>query len=206
MSHPHPARSAAAVLWGVFGTRSLRALLFALAMMLATLSANAFGEESPQSPAATERGIKAAFVYKFLAYVDWPAVAFSAPEAPIVIGVIGADDLALELQQITAMRNVNGRPVLVRRLREGDSPAGVHVLVVGRGDSARLPAVMRSVQQRPVLTVSEAPAGLDAGAVINFVLVDGRVRFEISVDAAERNGLKLSSRLLTVAQNVRSSS
>ncbi len=85
--------------------------------------------------AATERGVKAAFLYKFVAYVDWPATAFSQADAPIVIGVVGADDIAAELQQSTTSRTVNNRPIVVRRMRDGDSLAGLHMLFIGRGEA-----------------------------------------------------------------------
>lgn len=163
-------------------------------------------EELAVPPAASERSIKAAFLFKFLAYVEWPALAFSAPEAPIVIGVLGADDIAAELSQITASRSANGRPVVVRRLREGESFAGLHVLYIGRSEAARVPGLVRAAQQRSILTVGDVPGGMDHGIVITFVVVDGRVRFEIAIDAAEKSGLKLSSRLLSIAQNVRSGS
>lgn len=161
-------------------------------------------EESIVPPAASERSVKAAFLFKFLSYVEWPALAFSAPEAPIVIGVVNADDIAAELSQITASRTANGRPVVVRRLREGESFAGLHVLYIGRSDAAHVASLVRAVQQRPVLTVGDVRGGTEHGIMINFVEVEGRVRFDIATDAAERSGLKLSSRLLSVAQNVRS--
>lgn len=161
------------------------------------------GEEGIVPPAASERSVKAAFLFKFLTYVEWPELAFSAPEAPIVIGVVNADDIAAELSQITASRTVNGRPVVVRRVREGESFAGLHVLYIGRSEPAHVASLVRAVQQRPVLTVSDVRGGSEHGVMINFVVVEGRVRFEIATEPAERSGLKLSSRLLSVAQNVR---
>jgi len=184
--------------------RVSHALLLAWALVSAGVAMDVRSEEAP--PAASERSIKAAFIFKFLSYVEWPALAFSAPEAPIVIGVIGADDVAAELAQVTASRTANNRPVLVRRLHEGESLAGVHVLYIGRSEAARLPVLVRSTQQRAILTIADIPGGLEHGVAINFLIIDGRVRFEIAPEAAERGGLKLSSRLLSVAQNVRAGS
>jgi hypothetical protein len=89
--------------------------------------------------APLERAVKAAYVYKFLAYVDWPAAAFDTPDAPFVIGVLGSDAIADELRQIVAGRAVGERAVQVKRLREGDAVTGVHVLFVARGESGACP-------------------------------------------------------------------
>ncbi len=91
----------------------------------------------------------------------------------------------------------------VRKLREGDSLAGVHVLFAGRAESARLMSLARATPSQPILVVTEADAALNQGSIVNFVMTSGRVRFEIALDNAERRSLKLSSRLLTVAQHVR---
>jgi hypothetical protein len=150
-----------------------------------------------------EYGVKAAFLFKFPAYVQWPEAAFSAADAPFVIGVTGSEPMMQELQQISSGRTINGRPVQLRRMKPGDSSAGVHMLFVGRGEGARLPQVLRAAHQRPVLTVTESEGALAQGAIINFVIVDGRVRFDISVPSALAGGITLSSRLLAVAQHVR---
>jgi hypothetical protein len=151
---------------------------------------------------APERSVKAAFLYKFLGYTEFPASAFADAAAPVVIGVIGADDLASELSRIVAGRTVQARAVVVKLLREADSHAGVHLLFVGGNDSARMRGVLKAAQPTPMLVVSEADGGLDQGSVINFRVVDERVRFDVSLEAAEKYSVKLSSRLLSVANHV----
>jgi hypothetical protein len=184
------------------GARLRRAALLACACVLAgALAQPAFAQAAAP---ALERAVKAAFVYKFLGYVEWPAPSFEHADTPIVVGVHGADDIAAELAQIVAGRAVAERPVQVKRLRYGDSVAGLHVLFVGRSDAARLAPLARALQSRPTLVVSESSNALNAGSMINLVLApDGRVRFEIALDAVEKAGLKLSSRLLALAQSVR---
>ena len=151
----------------------------------------------------TERGVKAAFVYKFLSYVEWPASAIAQPDAPIVVGVIGADDLAAELAEVVRGRTVGARPVEVRRLRAGEPPIGLNALFIGAGEKSRIAPLARAALPRNVLVITESDDALDHGSVINLILVDGRVRFDVSLDAAERAGLKLSSRMLAVAHLVR---
>ena len=149
-----------------------------------------------------EQRIKAAFLYKFAGYVDWPAASFARSDTPFTIAVVGADPLAAELSQAVAGRTVNDRPVAVRRLKPGESLDGVHILFVGKGENARLAQLVKTAQTRSVLTVTESEGALAHGSVINFVLDDRRVRFEISLDSAEKSKLRLSSRLLAVAQQV----
>ena len=152
---------------------------------------------------ATERGVKAAFLYKFLDYVEWPAGTFARPDQPLVIGVLGADDLQSELADAVRGRTVGDRPVEVRRVRPGEPLNGLHVLFVGLSEHTRIATIARSPQGRGLLIVSESDDALDLGSTINFVIQEGRVRFEVALPAAERAGIKLSSRLLAVAQNVR---
>jgi hypothetical protein len=148
-----------------------------------------------------ERRVKAAFLYKFLGYTDFPASAFADAAAPLTIGLIGADDLAVELARVVAGRTVGDRPIEVRELREADAGARVHLLFVGGGDPQRVGRIVRQASGAK-LVVTECENGLQLGSVINFRIVDERVRFDVSLDAAERNGIKLSSRLLTVANRV----
>lgn len=149
---------------------------------------------------ATEVQVKAAFLYKFGAYVEWPSQAFPAPGTPFTIGVLGADAVAEELEQITAGRMVHGRPVAVRRLKRGDSLAGMHVLFVGQ--AARLAEILTSAKAQPLLVVTDAADGLPNGSIINFVPVENKLRFDIAVATAERMQLRISSRLLAVARKV----
>jgi hypothetical protein len=100
-------------------------------------------------------------------------------------------------------RTVNDRPVAVRRLKPGESLDGIHVLFVGKAENARLAQLAQTAQARSILTVTESEGALAQGIVINFVMVERRVRFEIALDSAEKSRLKLSSRLLAVAQQVR---
>lgn len=153
--------------------------------------------------AALERRVKAAFLFKFTSYVEWPPSAFAAPDSAVTIGVMGDDPLAAELSQMVSGRTVDARPIAVRRVGPTDSAQGLHILFVGRAESARLVPSARS-PALSLLVVSDSPDGLRPGAAINFVVTDGRVRFDVALDAAERHGIRLSSRLLAVARNVRS--
>src|SRR3989449_10372650 len=118
---------------------------------------------------------------------------------------MGADALADELAQIVAGRNVNGRPVRVRKLRPGDPIAGLHVPVAGR-DRGRLAEILAAAKGRALLTVTESEEALELGSMINFVVVEDKVRFDIAPPPSESSNLKISARLLGVARKVVSKS
>jgi hypothetical protein len=165
---------------------------------LAAAALLAFPPSLAAQPAATEQEVKAAFLYKFPAFVEWP----ERPHEAFVIAVAGADEIAGELARLGEGREILGRRIVVKPLREGESAAGAQMLFVGR-DSPRLAQLARSVAGQPVLVVSESPGALEQGSLVNFVLVEGRVRFEVALDAAERHGLRISPRLLALASRVR---
>jgi hypothetical protein len=151
---------------------------------------------------ATDVQVKAAFLYKFGAYVEWPPQAFPEPGTPFTIGVLGADAVAEELEQITADRTVHDRPVAVRKLKRGEPLGGLHVLFVGQAESGRLAESLAAAKAQPVLVVTESGDGVPNGSIINFVPVDNKLRFDIALAAAERMQLRISARLLAVARRV----
>jgi hypothetical protein len=151
------------------------------------------------SASVLERRVKAAFLYKFLAYTEFPANAFADPAAPVTMVVAGSDDMEADLAAITVGRTVANRPISVRPLREGEGGVA-HLLFVAGADCARAGRIIRA--NRAFLAVTECDSGLQQGAVINFRIIGEHVRFDVSLDAAERNNVRLSSRLLTVANRV----
>jgi hypothetical protein len=169
-------------------------------LLLALGSHHAHASETART--ATEAGIKAAYLYKFAAYVEWPPAAFARADAPFVIGIVGADDVAAELNKIKASAAAGNRPVEVRVLRHADAAGGVHILFLGQQDTARLARALGTTAAQPILTVTDSGSGLVSGSIINFVTVSDRIRFEVSLPNAERNSIKVSVRLLNVALRV----
>jgi hypothetical protein len=179
--------------------RSLFRLIVGVALGLGPLVA-CIGGAFAQAPAARESAVKAAFLYKFSAFVDWPAGTFQRREQPLVIGVSGDEEVAEDLEQLLAARK-DDRPVSVRRVQEGASTSGVNILFLGARRDLRLREAIDAAKG-PVLIVTEQPGALQLGSVLNFSSDAGRVRFSASLSSAEARGLKLSSRLLAVAQAV----
>jgi hypothetical protein len=182
-------------------------LASAAAMFAGAATAPVPARAQAESGQALERRVKAAFLYKFLGYADFPATAFADAASPVTIGVVGSEEMAAELARVVAGRQVRGRPIVVRTLREGE-PAPVHLLFVAGSDSAHTARILRAAlatsaaTSSALLPVTECELGLQYGSVINFRIIEERVRFDVSLDSAERNNVKLSSRLLTVANRV----
>lgn len=177
--------------------RPFRWLAWLLLLGLYTPAAVAQGDVQ-----ATEARIKAVFLFKFADYVEWPASAFASDDSPFTVGVIDAEPVAAELARVVEGRTVRERPVVVRRLRSGDPLDDVQLIFVGRGARGGLRQTLERLRGRPVLRVTESEGALQAGSMINFVLVGGKVRFDI-VPPQDAGGLRISSRLLAVARDVR---
>ncbi|HEX6995083.1 MAG TPA: YfiR family protein [Gammaproteobacteria bacterium] len=151
------------------------------------------------SSAYSEVEIKAAFLYNFGSYVQWPWEADASD--PITFAVLGAAGVEQALERLVEGRTLQNRPVRVRRLRSIDELDGDDVLFIGPAENWRLAQLIAAVDG-PTLIVTDAPDGLEAGSMINFQLVDRRVRFEVGLPAAESAGLVLSARLLAAALRV----
>jgi hypothetical protein len=174
-------------------------------VVLGALAAPSAAQQAREnsSQAAAEHEVKAAFLFKFLPFIEWPAGAFDGPEAPIVIGILGSPEIAADLEALAEGRPLHGRGVEVSRIDPQEATEGLHVLFIGRSEERRLPEIARALRGRPVLIVSEAQDALDQGSMVNFVVAGGRVRFEVSLDAAAQAKLRISARMLSVAINVR---
>ena len=176
------------------GFRAFAAL--AMAVLLPMLASSPGAQESTVS----EQQVKAAYLFKFGGYVEWPADAFPDANAPIVIGVAGDEAVAREITRVVAKRTINGRAVVVQALRAGEAASGAHILFVGRSQLTRIPELTAASQS--ALVVTDAEKGLAQGGTINFVTAENRIRFEVSLDAARRGGLKIGAPLLSVAMRV----
>jgi len=175
---------------------SLYALLIALGLLLSALPLAA------RAQAASETSVKAAYLFKFLNYVDWPPTAFANDSSPYVIGIANADAMADDLSHQIAGRRVHNRAVAVRKIGATDKPTGLQVLFIGNGAGARQLELQKQVQSQPVLVVTESESAPAPGSMINFTLVDDRVRFTVALGPVNKAGLHINSRMLEVALSV----
>jgi hypothetical protein len=147
-----------------------------------------------------EDEVEAAFLYRFAGYVDWPAEALSGQD--FTIAVLGSDNIAQELERILPHHSLKNRTAQVRRIRSLEELRDAQILFVGPQFNDELKSIIARLDYRPVLVVSASDRGLEDGSCVNFLFVDRRVRFEVSLTAADHVGLRVSSELLSVAVRV----
>jgi hypothetical protein len=150
-----------------------------------------------------EYEVKAAFLLNFVTFTEWPATAFESPSSPLRICIVGDDPFDGSLARTVQGETVAGHPLTVSRLEPGESSASCHALFVPNAVSQRGSAIDRENPQAPVLLVSESDVLWHAGAIINFAVDGGRVRFDVNRTAAGRHGLRLSPKLLQIARVVK---
>jgi hypothetical protein len=156
------------------------------------------------SPSSNEYQIKAAFIYNFAKFVDWPATAFPLPDSPIILAILGDDPVGRDLNAING-KVVGSHPIQVRYFRSAPALQECHILVVLPSEAMELPAIIQSIQTRNILTICNGVKDFArVGAIINLIKTpQDKIRFEINVDAAKRAGIKIQSPLLNLAKIVR---
>ncbi len=179
---------------------SRKVLFLVIIGVCAALSGPPKGHAQPWS--LREYQIKAAFLYNFLKFIDWPSG--SLPETSDTITVcLLAEEPLMEFFESIKGKIVKGRRLAIRRIEGMKDLEPCHVLFVGSSEERRLAQIMPALQGSRVLTVGEVEGFLQSGGIINFVIEKNKVRFEINVNSAARAGLKLSSHLLGLAKVVR---
>lgn len=148
----------------------------------------------------SEAAVKAAFIYRFTAYVEWPND--SRAQGNFTIAVLGDNDVAENLRLLTEGRTLRNRPVVVRRISSIRDARAAQMLYVGSNRRVDLRSLLDGLAGASVLVVTDDRTGLESGSAVNFLRVDNRMRFEVSLQAAQRARLKVSSELLSVAARV----
>ncbi|MBI5639656.1 MAG: YfiR family protein [Nitrospirae bacterium] len=166
-----------------------------LALFLSFPAIRAYAEPGPFD----EYAVKAAFLYNFAKFVEWPPSSFKDSHAQLIIYIIGIDPFGDKLD-VLADKTVSGRKLLIRRVAAYDDLGKCHILFISRSEKDQLGNILKAIKNRNVLTVSELNNFCSSGGIINLFLEGDRVRFEINQRAAERAGLKISSHLLNLAK------
>jgi hypothetical protein len=149
-----------------------------------------------------EYQVKGAFVFNFAKFIQWPPQAFKTPTDPLVICVLGKDRIANVLRELVSGSSIDGRSAVVRQLSGGQAACGCHILFVSSSENKRFRSALGT--SASILIVGETPGFAANGGIINFKLEGGKVRFEINAAAAEREQFHISSKLLSLAQIVKS--
>ena len=150
-----------------------------------------------------EYEVKAAFLYNFAKFVQWPAAASTEEkESRFILGILGDDPFGETLEQTLEGKTVQGRKVQIKRFKPSADQPACHLLFVCSSEKPRLESILQSLRSTNTLTVGEIEGFAERGGIINFKIVGNRVRFEVNREAAERAGLKISSKLLQLADVV----
>lgn len=152
-----------------------------------------------QTPAPSEYQLKAAFIYNFTKFIDWPAEAFANEESPFVIGILGENPFGDYLNQATANKAINTHPITIQIFRELADVKPCHLLFVNQSKMSEVPEAFKKLASFPVLTVGESGQFIEAGGIVNFVEEARKIRFQINEPAAKAAKLKMSSKLLSLA-------
>jgi YfiR/HmsC-like len=158
-----------------------------------------------QSRTAGEYEVKAAFLYNFAKFIDWPDGSFAGSRAPFSICVLGADPFGSTLDSALREKTIGSHPVTLARLRDAAQARRCQMVFVSSSESRRLSEIEDRLRGASVLLVGDFPGFASAGGALQFIIEDNRVRFLINTDAAQRAGLRLSSKLLSVARVVHDS-
>jgi YfiR/HmsC-like len=186
MASPYPAR---------FARRAALRHWLALVACIVVTSASAL----PASPSA-EYQVKAAYLFNFGQFVEWPVQAYDSPSAPFVIGVVGEDPFGKTLDEVIAGESLGGHPLVVRRFKNIEDISACNILFIGRSESARLEETLKAMKGRSVLTVTDITGAERRGAIIVLVNDNNRIRMRINVAAAKASNLVISSKLLRPAE------
>jgi hypothetical protein len=151
---------------------------------------------------ADEYKVKAAFLYNFPKFVEWPPHAFKGPADPIVIGVLGRNPFRDALTDALAGKTINGRPFQVREIAEASQAAGCQMLFVASSERRRIADLLKENNITGVLTIGETANFVEEGGVVNFLIEGGNVRLQINLEAARRQQLRISAKLLSLAEIV----
>jgi len=150
-----------------------------------------------------EYQVKAAFVFNFAKFIEWPAQAFQTPKDPVAVCVLGHNPFGNALEEVIHGKSIEGRSLLYRQVSDAESANTCQILFVALSECKRFRTMHGNLKPLGILSVGEAEGFANDGGVINFKLEEGRVRFEINLDAAERQQLHISSKLLSLAQIVK---
>jgi len=155
-----------------------------------------------QATRLSEYRVKAAFVYNFAKFIDWPAEAFPNGRAPLALCILGKDPFGVALETIKG-KTVKDRKLVIQHLARIEDLERCHILFISASEEKHLERILKTLKGSNVLTIGEVRQFAELGGMIHLTMKENKVRFEINVDAAERAGLKISSKLLKLAEVVR---
>ena len=183
---------------------AIRILCATLAIVVAGIDWQGAISVAAELSRPAEYEIKAAFLYNFIKFTEWPAQALGKQEEPFVIGVLGRDPFGAALDKLIEGETIHSKSIVARRFpRMDEAAANSHVLFISSSEESQLPTILRLVDRQGVLTVSEIESFAQRGGVINLKKENNKIVFEINIEAAKRAGLTMNAQLLKLAKIVK---
>ena len=155
-----------------------------------------------QQPSAKEYEIKAVFLYNFTQFIEWPVDVFSKADAPLVIGIVGSDPFGNYLDETIQGEVVSGHPLVVRRFRDASEIDVCQILYVGTEDKSQLKQIFERSQVAHILTVGDGAGFIKQGGMIRLFAEQNKMRIRINLGPVKTADLKVSSKLLRLAEIV----
>lgn len=179
--------------------RAVAAVAFCLLLLRAFAEPAALSAElGPPDPRAAEYQLKAAYLYNFARFVEWPEGAFESPRTEIVIGILQPDPFGTVIDSLLQNRRAGGRPICVERFDPTQDAVPCHILFVPREVESQLDASWMEAP-RFTLVVGESPGFAARSGMVNFFEEEERLRFEINPQVIRSHGLRVNSKLLSLA-------
>jgi YfiR/HmsC-like len=175
------------------------ATLIACLSLALLLPTSATAQEAQPS----EYQVKAAFLFNFAKFVEWPTESFVGETSPLVIGILGDNPFGGDLERTVQNKTINNHLLVIKQFHSVAEATNCQVLFVGASEKKRLAEIFQKLRGTSILTVSEMDGFTEAGGIINFVLENKKVRFQINAEAAKAARLKISSKLLSLAVSSR---
>ena len=155
-----------------------------------------------QVASPTEYAVKAAFLYNFAKFVEWPPEAFKKSGESFIVGILGEDPFEKDQEVGLNGKDVQDKKLVFKRLSSLQEATGCHVVFISASEQERLDTILRQLQGTPVLTVSDMKKFIQRGGMVGFILESDKVGFNINRTVAESTGLKISSQLLRLARTI----
>ena len=172
-------------------------VFFILVALLSAAPRSLFAEDS----ASQEYKVKAAFLYNFTLFVEWPEEAFTGNDSPLTVCILGKSPFGDALDSLKG-KTAKKRKLVIRQINRVEEMGNCHVLFVSTSEKMDLPNILAAVKNQNVLTVSDMDRFAQTGGIINFITLEDKVRFEINLKAAQQARIKISSQLLKLARDI----
>lgn len=168
---------------------------------LIAMGLSASGLGYPEGGGPPEYQVKAAFVFNFAKYVDWPPESFPSKDSPMTLCIIGRDPFGAALGSIEG-RNVHGRPLRIRRNVAAEDAGGCNIAYLSESEERRVAGILKAIGTQPVLTMSDLEGFAEAGGAVGLFVAEERLQFDANFTALQRANLKASAQALKLARTV----